>query len=95
MLIKAVSAAITAANTSLSVTEINGPRSSSRSRSARVPARLANPDQVISPQNPSPPPLPTSQRWTRGLKFNLKIALNYLCCDHLLELLVWLSGKGL
>lgn len=29
MLIKAVSAAITAANTSLSVTEINGPRSSS------------------------------------------------------------------
>ncbi|KAK1893036.1 UPF0371 protein [Dissostichus eleginoides] len=42
MLIKAVSAAITAANSSLSVTEINAPRSSSH---------LAQPEYLPSSQN--------------------------------------------
>lgn len=54
MLIKAVSAAITAANTSLSVTEINGPRSSSH---------LAQPEYLPGSQTlikSSAPPKPRS-----------------------------------
>lgn len=60
----------------------------------RVPGRLAKPDQAISPQNASPPPQPIMPRWMKGLNFNLKIALNYFCADHLPEPRVRLSGKG-
>ncbi|KAK2901986.1 hypothetical protein Q8A73_011732 [Channa argus] len=75
--------------------KINAPRSSSH---------LTQPEYLPSSQNlikSSAPKthllhsLPTARRWTRGLNFNLKIALNYFCGDHLPELLMWLSGKGL
>lgn len=53
MLIKAVSAAIAAANSSLSVTEINVPRSSSHlAQPEYLPGRSQKPDQVISPKTP-------------------------------------------
>ncbi|KAK2837141.1 hypothetical protein Q5P01_014353 [Channa striata] len=95
MLIKAVSAAITAANSSLSVTEINAPRSSSHLAKPEYLPSSQNLIKSSAPQTPLLHSLPTAQRWTRGLNFNLKIALNYFCGDHLPELLMWLSGKGL
>lgn len=60
MLIKAVSAAITAANTSLSVTEINGPRSSSH---LAQPEYLPGSQTLIKSSAPTkapPPPLLSS-----------------------------------
>lgn len=65
MLIKAVSAAITAANTSLSVTEINGPRSSSH---LAQPEYLPGSQTLIKSSAPTKAPLsstaasPTSRK---------------------------------
>lgn len=96
MLIKAVSAAITAANSPLSVTEINAPRSSSYLSQPEYLPALQNLIKSSAPPKPFlPTPQPVARRWTRGLNFNLKIALNYFCADHLPELLVCSSGKGL
>lgn len=74
MLIKAVSGAITAANSSLSVTEINVPRSSSHlSQPEYLPGsqNLIKSSATTSPQKtPSPPP-PLSHRakMDEGFKF--------------------------
>lgn len=64
MLIKAVSAAITAANSSLSVTEINAPRSSSH---------LAQPEYLNLIKSSGPKPLSSTpsrrMKMDEGFKF--------------------------